>query len=512
MTFRRGTSSGRLHGGNDMTSSGMQLTVRLDPSRTLRWHVRLAERLAARPDTRLRVEWAPAGDTPDPGLSRLFALEKLVYRLPGPRLADRAEPADVAAFAATGSEAGGSADLVIDLATADPHVTGPVWRITFDGSPDKAVAVQALTQLRVPIVAVVEAASGREIVAGRPGIENKRVLILAFEDLLARVATLICAALDQAAARSVARLAGSTIPDGVTTARFAAKSLANAVVMRLYRLGFQSPHWRIGWRFVDGPDVIDLGRLPDGWHDLPDDRTRFYADPFPVIRDGRTYLFMEDFAHRLGRGVISVVEFDDRGPVGTPRSVLDTGSHLSYPFVFEHRGEMWMVPETCATGTIDLYRATAFPDGWVKQATLVTGVVAGDATLFEHAGKWWMLATVRDGGSYSDALYAWSAPDPLGPWLPHARNPILVDIASARPAGYVARRGGKLIRPVQDCTDGYGAALSLAEITRLDDDHFEQCVFATLRSGPAWPGRRLHTLNRAGRLECIDGSRSVPKF
>src|SRR5262249_15349697 len=100
----------------------------------------------------------------------------------------------------------------------------------------------------------------------------------------------------------------------------------------------------------------------------------------------------------------------------------------------------------------------------------------------------------------------WSAPDLLGPWTAHRRNPVLVDVATARPAGHVIRRDGKLIRPFQDCRNGYGTALGLAEITRLDDDAFEQRVETLLHPGPLWPRRRLHTLNRAGRLECIDGS------
>jgi hypothetical protein len=172
-----------------------------------------------------------------------------------------------------------------------------------------------------------------------------------------------------------------------------------------------------------------------------------------------------------------------------------------------------MVPESSAAQAIELYRAAPFPDRWVKEATLVSGVVASDATLFEHDGRWWMLATVRDGGgAYSDALYIWSAHNLLGPWVPHRQNPLLVDIASARPAGRVVQRCGKLIRPFQDCHRGYGTALGLAEITRLDDNEFAQRVETVLHPGPLWPGRRLHTLNRAGRLECIDGSATARRF
>jgi hypothetical protein len=93
---------------------------------------------------------------------------------------------------------------------------------------------------------------------------------------------------------------------------------------------------------------------------------------------------------------------------------------------------------------------------------------------------------------------------------------VLVDISAARPAGRVELRpgagGDRLLRPVQDGRNGYGAALAIAEITELDDEHFEQQIVARLEPGTWWPGRRIHTLNRAGRLECIDGSAMSPRF
>ena len=95
----------------------------------------------------------------------------------------------------------------------------------------------------------------------------------------------------------------------------------------------------------------------------------------------------------------------------------------------------------------------------------------------------------------------------MGPWLPHASNPVLIDRASTRPAGNFVTINDKLWRPVQNCADGYGAALALAEIVELSPTTFKQIVRHSLRPGPAWPGRKLHTLNRCGRLEVIDGSR-----
>jgi hypothetical protein len=488
----------------------MKLVLRLDPTRLRRSHVHLAERIAQRTDMQVSVEWGPGAEPLPSAISVLFALERMIYRLPAGDITSTACVQDFAKFQTTP----GQADLVLDFTASEPPSGIKTWRLTFDGIADEKAALAALTQWRTPVVRIVDAVTGAAIVAGHPGTESAAVFTLAFGDVLARTATLVIAALDGALARQVEDSHEAAPLSARAVATFAAKSFARAIVSRLYHLCYNAPHWRTGWRFIDGADVIDLRtHPPGGWQDLPDDGSRFYADPFPFEHDGRLYLFVEDFAHALGYGVISVVEFDSKGPIGAPRPVLDTGSHLSYPFVFRHRDAIWMIPESGTAGTIDLYRAAAFPDTWVKETTLISGIVASDATLFEHNGRWWMLATVRDnGGAFSDALHVWSAPDIVGPWTPHRGNPVLVDIAAARPAGHVALRDGKLIRPFQDCRGGYGAALGLAEITRLDDETFEQRVETIMRAGSLWPGRRLHTLNRAGRLECIDGSGTARRF
>ena len=489
----------------------MKLTLRLDPKRLRRWHVDLADSLARRPGVRVCVEWNPIGESLPTAVALLFTLERLVYGLPADDTMSAAR-ADFARFGAQ-SEA---PDLVLDFTTAAPNANTndatQTWRVTFDGIADESAALAALAHSRTPVVAISDAATGAVIVSGHPGTETAGIMTLAYRDVLARTTMLIIAALGGAATRIEANAHAMALDTG-TVAQFAAKSLARAVARRLYLLCYNAPHWRVGWRFVEGADVIDLRAHPkSGWHDLADDQRRFYADPFPIEQDGRLFVFVEDFAHALGYGVISAIEFDGTGPLGIPRPVLDTGSHLSYPFVFNHRNAIWMVPESVATGTVDLYRATRFPDSWVKEATLLTGIAASDATLLEHDGRWWMFATVRGGGAFSDALHIWSATDLAGPWQPHRKNPVLVDIATARPGGRIVRRNGRLIRPFQDCRDGYGAALGLAAITQLDDEGFVQRVETVLRPGPQWRGRRLHTLNRAGRLECIDGSASARRF
>lgn len=496
-----------------------QITVRLD-RRTLRgWHIRLLDQLGQRPDRRLQVEWVLGAHGLPPNAELLFRLEAAIHGLPRPGLATAAEPM---AFGTYGAEvAAGEPDLVLDLSGGQTESDAvadrgrPVWRLDFDGMPGEAGLLAALFAGRAPVAAL-RGSDGIPVAVGRLGAESHTVMLVAFEDYLARSITLIAAALDGAAS--------THLPDGTATAlqrqasfdlgglgvsRRAASGLARQIARRLYALCFHSPQWRVGWRRIVGPDLIDLRRHPEGgWTDLPDDGRRFYADPFAIAHGGSVTLFVEEFDYRRGKGVISALGFDATGPRGRPEPVLELETHLSYPFVFEADGAVWMIPESHASGTIDLYRAAAFPGGWVHEAVLVDHVVAGDATLLHHDGCWWMFATVRaGGGSYSDTLHLWHAPHFRGPWTPHPRNPVLIDVGSARAAGPIVARDGALIRPVQDCRRGYGAALGLARILRLDAEGYEQRVETRLGPGAAWPGSRLHMLSAAGGFEFIDGSR-----
>jgi len=500
----------------------LTLGVRLDGRAPRRWHLRLLEALAA-PGRDLCVARAPGPGALPGNAGLLFAVEARLRRLPGD---GPAAPVPLSAFAAYPDL--DAAGLVLDLCgDVAPAPGRRVWRLTFDGACGEAGLLAALLAGRTPVAALLE--GERVVAAGRLGTESLTVMRTAFEDGLIRTVDLVRAALagDESGAPVLSSEAFlPPAPAGLSVPAIGLRAgtmLARTVAARLHRLGYRTPHWRVGWRHLAGPDVIDLRRLPSqGWHDLPDDGLRFYADPFPIVHAGRTILFVEEYPHATGRGVISAVAFGPDGPEGVPVPVLEEPHHLSYPFVFERDGAHWMIPESGAAGTIDLYRATAFPGGWVKTATLVADVTASDATLLEQAGRWWLFATVRDRGldlpdraargAYSDALHLWSAPDFRGPWTPHPRNPVLVDFAAARPAGRIVARDGALIRPVQDCRRGYGEALSLARIDRLDAQGYAQTVETTLRAGPGFPGSRLHTLNRTEAFEFIDGSGSAPRF
>jgi hypothetical protein len=485
--------------------------LHLDPSAPRQWQLDLAAELAARlgPGS-VSVRWAEPTGGPDPRTERLMHLERRLHRL----LPGGSAPVTAARFSRFDRKPGTS-EVCLDLAGTAAGPPSRVWRLQFDGAAGERAAVTALLAGRFPVVSLVTG-DGYLVAGGRPGSESPGVRATAYDDLLAGSIQLVLAALE---GHGPQLPEGGPPEQGRASARSpgaaAVRTVVSSAAHRAHRALYRAPHWRVGWRFLadEGDAVVHRKELPaTGWNVLSDDGRHFYADPFPFTHGSGTWLFVEDFDHDKGKGVISVVDFDETGPVGPPRPVLRHPVHLSYPLVFEDQGEIWMIPETSAAGTIELYRATRFPDAWTRETVLVRDVVASDATCFRHDGRWWMTATVRHGGSWSDALHVWHADTLCGPWRPHRNNPVLIDISCARPAGHVVRRHGRLVRPAQDGSRGYGSGLVLAEIERLDEASFEQRVVARLTPGESWPGRRLHTLNHAGRLECIDGSGMSPRY
>lgn len=225
--------------------------------------------------------------------------------------------------------------------------------------------------------------------------------------------------------------------------------------------------WQVGIVPVPVED-IDARTLTDvrdriSW--LPDaGRWRYLADPFGLVRGDALHVFVEAFDYRIKRAHIERHEFaladlSWRGQA----TVLDKPFHLSYPQVFEHGGETWMVPESFQAGEVALYRAVdASLDRWERHGCLLAGPIA-DASLIEHDGRWWMFYTlVGPNARDQRELHVAHAPRLAGPWTPLAGNPVRTSRDGARPAGRpFVGRDGMLVLPVQDSSTGYGGATRL---------------------------------------------------
>ncbi len=279
------------------------------------------------------------------------------------------------------------------------------------------------------------------------------------------------------------------------------RTLGRQFALKFRRLCFDE-QWVVAVRRrMTGQEALDM----KGFSLLKPPRDRFYADPFLAERGGRSYLFFEELIFSQRKGLISCIEFNEQGFVGAPSKVLEAEHHLSYPFLFEWDGQTYMLPESHDSGRIELFRAVDFPLRWEFAGCLLEDVWAVDATIFEHEGRFWMFAGgVKKNGKINSELFLYHSDSPLGPWLPHAGNPVVADASRARPAGQVFTHEGLLIRPGQDCSRSYGGAITLSRIDVLSPEEYEETPIRTL--GPEWlsGGKGTHTLNHSEHYQAAD--------
>lgn len=208
----------------------------------------------------------------------------------------------------------------------------------------------------------------------------------------------------------------------------------------------------------------------DGTHIAPTGNT-YWADPFLFEHDGEMYAFFEDYDYASGRGHIGVGIFSDKnffhiGPA------ITADYHLSFPYIFRHDREIYMIPETSQSRRLEIWRCVAFPDQWDLHATALDGTATADSALFQRDGACWLWTNITSDsyGDHCTELHLYRASDiALRDLEPHPLNPVVIDARTARGGGRVFEDNGALYRVSQDNAFGtYGYGVNIMEITRLD--------------------------------------------
>jgi hypothetical protein len=265
--------------------------------------------------------------------------------------------------------------------------------------------------------------------------------------------------------------------------------------------------WALGVIHRPVGELLKPGALPEpSWHPVRNDG-EFHADPFPLWAGGREAVLFERFDPVQRRGLIAATWLVDWATTGPQRTAIDLGCHMSYPTVFHHQGKTYCAPETHVLGGLRIFVMGSDPWDWTPVAHVLPDLPLIDATLAEHDGLWWLLGTL--GGAASDTdLHAWHAPAPFGPWTAHRLNPVKSDIRSSRPAGGLFRLSDGLYRPAQDCVDGYGSAVVINKILRLDKGNFMEAPVKRIVPEAHWAfPDGLHTFSVFDDRVVIDAKR-----
>ncbi len=489
----------------------MRIAVHLDHSRLLRWHLTLITSLQSQ-GHQVSSEFRTTSEPLPLSILAILDFDAVRSGSAIDRLSGRITRTSVAECA---PESDLAPELRIDVSTsaAIERLPGRVLRPLYDGSVSDETLFHALLSGRAPTLTVDDTGETNDWQIGLPAIERPTRLGESLDNVASR--------LIEGLITIVANIAGGEHPTPLereyrrkphgfflmSSATFGTRRVATKIERVRDRLLGNRPKWHVAWRRTNGgaPEagISEDLRLSD-FNLLGDDGKRFYADPFAIVRNGVMHVFIEELPNETGMGIISHFSITESGEATVPTPVLNIGSHLSYPFVFERDGETWMMPESSSGGGLDLYRCQRFPDLWTLETRLLDGRYH-DATLFSHEGRLWIAATTEAFQSSTwDALSLFHAASLKGPWTAHKGNPVLVDARNARPAGSLWRDGVNLMRPAQDCSAGYGVGVRFRKITKLTPDEYAE----ETTGGMAFRGNTgvlgPHTICRAGAYEFVD--------
>ena len=239
---------------------------------------------------------------------------------------------------------------------------------------------------------------------------------------------------------------------------------------------------------------------------LPNTIRYWAADPFMISAGEKDYLFFEMFDRLKSKGLIGYREINNK-KIGKMKIAYEAKRHLSFPFIFKHNDEYYMMPEYSEGKELFLLKATHFPDEWEKIESWMNGKRFVDSALLNYGGNNYLLTQELKSGYSSAELSVFTQRD--GEWVSHKKNPVVKSFANSRLAGKTFLGKNQLIRVAQDCQDGYGTKLHFNNILKLSEDEYEEEMFRTISVDDIMVDSKesfcgIHTYNFDERYEVVD--------
>ena len=255
------------------------------------------------------------------------------------------------------------------------------------------------------------------------------------------------------------------------------------------RKAFMGGYWSVLYRDCNERNYREVKTNSDMW----------IADPFVYEYNGVQYLFVEAFLKAKNKGVIAYFRFIDGEPV-YQGIAIEQPYHMSYPCIFDYQGEYYMIPETSANGTIEMYRAEDFPEKWVLDTTLLQGKKWVDTTVRFHEGEPQLFTYRFENGGWLLESFDFD--------MSHRKlekvNEVRYTSNVGRPAGFFFGESNKL-RPAQNCSRMYGEEIIVYEVDSLcpyQEHESHRIQVGSLQTERSYD--RIHTINTNNKYEVVD--------
>ena len=243
-----------------------------------------------------------------------------------------------------------------------------------------------------------------------------------------------------------------------------------------------------------------------------DGESGYRADPFLIEHQGRQLCFYEYFPFETKKGVINALSIGDT--VEDLGTVLEEKFHLSFPFVFNHEGSTYLLPESHESNDLTLYRVDIESHSEIKispVSVLLSGVRCADPLIFYRDERWWLLVNIDSSGSdeFCSELHCFSSVELFsGLWESHPLNPLIIDSATARNGGFIFD-GTDFFRVFQkQGFNMYGRGFGIAKIVEINlENYSEKSIYEMSRPVNGLDG--IHTFNHSNGLTVCDGAKRV---
>jgi len=260
--------------------------------------------------------------------------------------------------------------------------------------------------------------------------------------------------------------------------------------------------WHVAYRQKQEGSILTDRKTP--FKTIPNTINLCAMDPFVFEYNSETYIFAEVYDALRSRGTIGYCKWDGK-KFSKWKQVIIENYHLSYPFIFEHDGEIYIMPESFLNNDLHLYKALKFPDKWQQINTLAENVKFVDSTLFSADNKMYMFTYDISSTEKKLLLYKFNK----NPFSISEPKFICKDDSVARPAGRVFQYQGDLIRVSQNCKDKYGSALVFSKI---NNDFWQkyletktcQITVSDIKLEQPLEIECVHTYNATAKFEVID--------
>jgi hypothetical protein len=269
--------------------------------------------------------------------------------------------------------------------------------------------------------------------------------------------------------------------------------------------------WIIGITRADIKDIIRNKTFnPDiKWFPIQS-KSDFSADPFVYkTKEGGYDILLEDYSFKDCCGKISLLQVDKNFNQTEKKKLLNTGSHLSYPFIFEENNRIFLFPEAGASGKLSCYEYDSVNKSLVFLQDIVELPLL-DSTIIQYDNMYWLFGTQK-GIDEDSKLYLYFSDKLTGPYTAHPKNPVKTGLTASRPAGNLIEVDGILYRPSQNSKYTYGGSITINKIRRLTEFDFDEEFYMSIEINSKNKFNKgmhaIHTLNSTGDVIVVDGTK-----